>query len=119
MEDDNIFYETKEDLFVELKDEDFESEQLYIREKQINSIYQDVLHISSMMTDLNTLVLDQGENIKLIEESTQHAKTESEKAHHELVKADELQSSYYKKIYYLPVIFGTIVVGFFGLFRKN
>ena len=108
-----------DELFVELNEKDFESEQLYVREKEINNLYQDVLQVSSMMSDFNNLVLEQGENIKLIEESTQHTKTYAEKAHQELIKAEELQSSYYKKVYYLPIIVGTIVIGFFGLFRKN
>jgi t-SNARE complex subunit (syntaxin) len=104
-------------IFMELKEEEHDTEELLRREEQIKKIYKDVLEISTFMCDLNSLVQEQDQDIKHIEESIEYTKTQSEKAHEELVKAEEYQSSYYKKIYYIPILLGTIVVGLFGFMK--
>ncbi|XP_068149282.1 syntaxin-12 [Drosophila tropicalis] len=91
-----------------------EHDMLVERERQLSQLAGDVIDTHQIMGNLRTLVLQQGEQLDLIENSIDQAASHVEEGRSELAKAARSRQSYRRKILILlviAVIIGLIVTG--------
>ena|SRR5271154_6276128 len=83
------------------------------RNRQITQLSGDIEQLYDIMTDLDTIVKEQGETLNLVENNTEIAYAKMEQAHAELIVADADQSSSSKLKYTLigipAIIIATMV----------
>ena len=76
---------------------EYDIEELEKRQREIGQIEQDVLEVSEMYKDLQSMVHEQQENIDSIDASIVVAKEKTEAGHKELLAAEEYQKKSRKK----------------------
>lgn len=76
---------------------EYDIEELEKRQREIGQIEQDVLEVSEMYKDLQSMVHEQQENIDSIDSSILVAKEKTEAGHKELLAAEEYQKKSRKK----------------------
>lgn len=88
---------------------EYDVEELEKRQKEIGQIEQDVLEVSEMYKDLQSMVHEQQEHIDTIDGSIFKAKDKTEAAHNELLSAEEYQKkSRKKKCCMLFIVLGAV-----------
>lgn len=81
-----------------------ENEELYDRERRMKKIEVDVVDINLIMSEISTLISEQGVKIESIEGNISNVADNVEEGHNELIKAENYQQKYRKKVLFILLL---------------